>query len=75
MQTNDPYNLTNKSRPLFPVTKWPYPYPSIGSWRNLIFNRKTNGLDQFNVIKKVGKRVLVDEAAFFAWVDGQQGGK
>ncbi len=56
-----------------PAPAWPdyHPWPKIGGLRNLIFNRKTNGLDAFGVIKKVGKRVLIDETAFFEWVANQ----
>lgn len=61
-----------------PAPAWPdyHPWPKIGGLRNLIFNRGTNGLDKFGVIKKVGKRVLIDEAAFFEWVSshGKIGG-
>jgi hypothetical protein len=47
-------------------------WPPYGGLRSLIFNRKTNGLDDFKVIAKVGKRVLIDEAAFFKWVESQK---
>lgn len=69
--------MTTSNNPRYiPVPSWNdhYDWPRIGGLRNLIFNRKTNGLDQFGVVKKVGKRVLIDEAAFFAWIEGQQGG-
>lgn len=54
-----------------PVPNWEkhHEWPRIGGLRNLIFNRHTNGFDK--VIKKVGKRVLIDEAAFFQWVEGK----
>lgn len=56
-----------------PVPRWNdhHDWPRHGGLRNLIFNRKTNGLDQFAVVKKIGKRVLIDEAAFFEWVANQ----
>lgn len=59
-----------------PVTNWEehHSWPSTAGFRHLIFNRKTNGLDKFSVIKKVGKRVLVDEAAFFDWIANQSKG-
>ncbi|MFT4059798.1 MAG: hypothetical protein QM652_09635 [Legionella sp.] len=68
--------MSTTNRKFIPVPNWNdhHDWPRIGGLRNLIFNRKTNGFDQFGVVKKVGKRVLIDEAAFFAWVDGQQGG-
>lgn len=54
---------------LIPVTKWNdfHMWPTLGAMRSLIFNRKTNGFDK--VVKKVQKRVLIDEAAFFKWVE------
>lgn len=54
-----------------------------GSLRNLIFlaeSRNTskgkiagNGLDV--ALVRVGRKVLIDEAKFFNWVDAQQGGE
>jgi hypothetical protein len=54
-----------------PVPNWEryHDWPRIGGLRNLIFNKHKNGFDK--VIKKVGKRVLIDEAAFFQWVENQ----
>lgn len=51
-----------------PVTKWSeyHIWPTIVGLRNLIFNKEKNGFSQ--VVKKVGKRVLIDEKAFFKWV-------
>ena len=56
---------------LIPVTKWNehHDWPPIGGLRHLIFNANTNGFDK--VIKRCGRRVLIDEAAFFQWVDEQ----
>ena len=58
-----------------PVPNWEkhHEWPRIGGLRNLIFNRQTNGFDKFGVVKKIGKRVLIDEAAFFEWVANQGG--
>ena len=54
-----------------PVPHWHkhHDWPPVGGLRNLIFNAQTNGFDA--VIKKVGKRVLIDEFAFFRWVEEQ----
>jgi hypothetical protein len=41
-------------------------WPKLGGLRSLIFYKDTNGFHK--VVKKVGKRVLIDEAAFFDWV-------
>lgn len=57
---------------LIPVPKWNehHEWPPQGGLRHLIFNSKTNGFDR--VIRRIGRRVLIDEEAFFAWVDSQQ---
>ena len=56
-----------------PVTVWNkhHEWPPKGGLRHLIFNAKRNGFDA--VVRRVGRRVLIDETAFFAWV-GRQGG-
>lgn len=61
------------SSQLIPVPDWnkTHAWPPLGGLRGLIFNRKTNGFDR--VVKKVGRRVLIDEQAFFEWVAEQQG--
>lgn len=60
---------------LIPVTQWHehHPWPPIGGLRHLIFFSKTNGFNQ--VIRRVGRRVLIDEAAFFEWASKQGGAK
>lgn len=60
-----------------PVPNWEkhHEWPRIGGLRNMIFNRHKNGFDRFGVVKKVGKRVLIDEAAFFEWVANQGKGE
>lgn len=60
-----------------PVPSWNnyHEWPALGGLRSLIFNKHKNGFDR--VVKKIGKRVLIDEAAFFEWVaskGNQQGG-
>lgn len=55
-----------------PVTKWKdyHPWPPIGGLRHLIFHEKTNGFA--SVVRRVGRRVLIDEKAFFIWLDEHQ---
>jgi hypothetical protein len=57
---------------LIPVPNWPehHDYPSIAGLRWLIFHKETNGFN--TVVKKIGRRVLIDEDAYFAWVEAQQ---
>jgi len=59
-------------RRLIPLTTWPnhHNYPPLGQLRALVFNAKTNGFER--CIRRVGKRILIDEAEYFAWVDSQK---
>lgn len=52
-----------------PVPDWNkyHPWPPLGGLRNLIHKKDENGFDK--VVKKVGKRVLIDEQAFMEWVN------
>lgn len=54
---------------LIPVTKWNdyYDYPKLGGLRALIFNEHINGFDK--VVRRIGRRVLIKEDAFFQWVE------
>jgi hypothetical protein len=54
---------------LVPVTQWPteHPWPSVAGLRHLIHFEKDNGFD--TVVRRIGRRVLIDEAAFFQWAD------
>jgi hypothetical protein len=58
---------------LIPLTDWAlyHPWPPIGGLRDLVFRSKVdaNGFDK--VIRRVGRRVLLDEQAFFVWCDQQ----
>lgn len=55
---------------IIPVTKWPdfHDWPTVAGLRWLIFKRKENGLEDAGVIKRAGRRVLIDEASFFQWM-------
>ena len=64
--------LSNQiSRRLIPVPQWNefHSYPPVGGLRHLIFHAQKNGFD--SCIRRIGRRVLIDEAAFFAWVEKQ----
>lgn len=54
---------------LIPASSWNehHAWPPAGGLRHLIFFAKSNGFN--TVIRRVGRRVLIDEAAFFAWVE------
>lgn len=49
------------------MSKWEehHPWPTVGTLRGFVFNAENNGADVW--IVRVGRRVLIDEAAFFEW--------
>jgi len=49
-----------------------HPWATIGGLRHLIFHEKTNGFG--TVVRRCGRRVLIDQAAFFAWLEEQNSG-
>ena len=59
---------------LIPLTQWPkhHAWPPLGGLRHLVFHAQTNGFDR--VIRKVHNRILIDEQAFFAWVEEEAEG-
>lgn len=59
------------SNRLIPVPDWNkhHSWPPIGGLRHLIFNQESNGFK--TAFKRVGRRILIDEAEFFAVVDRQ----
>jgi hypothetical protein len=54
---------------LIPVTKWNdyHPWPGQGGLRHLIFHAERNGFAK--AFKRVGRRVLIDEEAFFKCIN------
>ena len=44
---------------------------STGSIRALIFNEHSNGLAKSGAIVRIGRKVLIDEAKFFDWIQSQ----
>ncbi len=42
-----------------------------GGLRSLIFNEHSNGLAKSGAIVRIGRKVLIDESKFFAWVESQ----
>jgi len=61
----------NIKRKIIPAAQWNkyHPWPPKGGLRYLIHNAEKNGFKK--VIRRVGKTVLLDEKAFFDWVDEQ----
>jgi hypothetical protein len=46
-----------------------HPYMTHGGIRHLIFHAKTN--DFTRCIKRIGRRIYIDETAFVAWLEAQ----
>ncbi|WP_432744258.1 hypothetical protein ABXJ76_03845 [Methylobacter sp. G7] len=44
---------------------------TLGGMRSLIFNAPSNGLAKSGAIVRIGRKVLIDEAKFFSWVESQ----
>jgi hypothetical protein len=67
---------------LFSIKQFALAYPAFteSSLRNLIFKANPrsssrgeiegNGLSEFGAIIRIGRRILIDDLAFFAWVRG-----
>lgn len=60
----------NKTR-LLSIEQFCIQHPSFspGGIRHLVFNAHKNGFNK--CIRRIGRRVLIDEAAFFSWVEMQ----
>ena len=56
---------------LIPITSWGdhHEWPPQGGLRHLRFHADTNGFK--SAFKRVGRRVLIDESAFFRCVEHQ----
>jgi hypothetical protein len=44
---------------------------NTGGLRSIIFNEHQNGLAKSGAIVRIGRKILIDEAKFFAWVELQ----
>jgi hypothetical protein len=42
-----------------------------GCIRYLLFNSYHNGLDKSGAITRIGRKILIDEEKFFAWIESQ----
>ena len=72
MSEKEPHIVESSSRRLIPLTRWSsfHSWPQVGGLRHLVFYEKTNGFG--SCLVRVGRRVLIDEARFFEWVDSQK---
>ena len=46
-----------------------------GSLRFKIFNAKENGLEESGAVVRIGRRVLINEEKYIAWIESQQKAK
>lgn len=46
-----------------------YPWLTEGGIRHFLFHMNENGL--YKAVRKMGRRILIDETSFFAWIDEQ----
>ncbi len=62
----------NNQTKLIPLTEWSkyHPWPPIGGLRHLVFHENKNGFHQ--CVVRIGRRVLIDENAFFNWASGNK---
>lgn len=67
------HDTTTQPRKLVPVTQWQveHDWPTEAGLRHLIFHEHENGFHR--CVRRVGRRVLVDEDEFYRWVDSQNG--
>jgi len=72
MDANNNNNAINKR--FIPVANWSqfHSWPPLGGLRHLIFHEKENGFDE--CIVRAGRRVLINEQAFFSWLEAQKKG-
>jgi len=59
---------------LYTVDQFAARHPAFkpGGLRWLIFNEAYNGLKASGAVKRLGRRVLIDEARFFDWIERLQ---
>jgi hypothetical protein len=64
-------DVAHRGDRLIPLTKWSnyHPWPSVGGLRYLVFFAEANGFQ--SCVRRAGRRVLIDEKAFFEWMDRQ----
>ena len=56
----------------YTVAKFADSFPEFtteSSLRWLIFNANSNGMNQFDVIERIGRRVLINADNFFRWLE------
>lgn len=65
------------SNPIYStVTQFCEQYPAFkpGGVRGLIFNESVNGLKASGAVVRIGRKILIDNSKWMAWVASQNGG-
>lgn len=64
-------NTNNNQARYLTVAQWTkeYSWPPLGGLRHLIFYADNNGFN--SVIRRAGRRILLNEQAFFDWIERQ----
>ena len=67
------YNTTKTFPRLMTITQFVEANPAftMGGMRSIIFQEDKYRLEQSGVIKRIGKKLLIDTDRFFVWLDSQ----
>lgn len=73
-QQQQPEEVKNQRQ--IPLSKWNeyYPDPSVSALRKLDFKRSENGFEKYKVTERRGKKVLINEGNYFAWLKAKNKG-
>lgn len=66
--------IDERMKLLFTVSQFVerHSFVSNGGLRFQIFNARQNGLEEAGAILRMGRRILIDEKKYFAWIDSLQ---
>jgi hypothetical protein len=66
-------SLTPRFPRLIPVKDWKkfHLNPPLSELRDLMFHKDSNGFN--SCVRRIGKKIYIDEDAFFRWVEGKGG--
>lgn len=69
-----PEATSNSPRILLTVSQFAekHPFVTQGGLRFQIFKAKENGLEKSGALVRLGRRVLIDEAKYFYWIENHQ---
>jgi len=67
-------NMSENKHNYFTVKQTAERHPAFSeaSLRYIIFNSHQNGFDK--TIKRIGRKILINEALFLEWIENQEGG-